>query len=127
MAERCFTLAEIAERFQFSSRWMRDFIRAHGIPVLHTGRQIRFDDLALRSFEEALRRCPSKLFVEKTPAASPSSAPSSYRMDRGSVYERALSLTSSPSPVRKPPRSRSRSSATRGTANALVIVPSDRR
>ncbi len=33
MAEPFQTLAEVAERYRFTERWLRDFIRSHGIPV----------------------------------------------------------------------------------------------
>lgn len=58
MSERHLTLAEVAEQFQFSPRWLRDFIRARGIPVLRSGRTITFDDRALRALERVLRRHP---------------------------------------------------------------------
>jgi len=127
MIDRHLTLAEVAEQFQFSPRWLRDFIRARDIPVLHTGKQIRFDALALRSLEEALRRCPSRSADEKTPAPSPLMGPSAYRTGRGSAFELALKLTSLPSPAKKPPRSKRNCSATHGTGNVVALDRSERR
>src|ERR1700684_3420253 len=42
MANEILTLAQFAERYQFSPRWVREFILARHIPVLRAGRQIRF-------------------------------------------------------------------------------------
>jgi len=53
--ERLLTLAEVAHRFQFKQRWLRQFVRRHRIPVLGSRNQIRFDPAALNSLEEALR------------------------------------------------------------------------
>ena len=61
------TLSEVAERYKFSERWVRDFIREHAIPVLRTHNKIRFDQLAIDAFEAALRvpPRPSKLPVHQ--------------------------------------------------------------
>src|SRR5205814_429352 len=103
MPEPLQTLAEVAERYRFSERWLRDFIRSRGIPVFHTGKQIRFDGFAIVALEEALRKpCPSPSADAKTaPARSPSAAASHYPTARGSVFEHALSLTASSSPRKR--------------------------
>jgi hypothetical protein len=97
------TLAEVAERYRFTERWLRDFIRKHNIPVFHTGKQIRFDGLAIAALEEALRRpyysASSSEKSDRAPIKSP--GPS-----RGSAYERLLNLENSLSRVKKAPRSR---------------------
>src|SRR4029077_21080119 len=63
-----YTLNEVAERYQFTPRQLRDLVRRKDVPVLTTGRAIRFDDIAIQALEGALRRCPSTLSPEKTPA-----------------------------------------------------------
>src|SRR6516225_1407669 len=53
------TLAEVAELRRFTPRYLRELIRRHQIPVLRSGRLIRFDALSLFALEEALR-CRSR-------------------------------------------------------------------
>jgi hypothetical protein len=129
MRERVQTLGEVAEQYRFSERWLRDFIRTRGIPVLHTGKQIRFDGLAIVALEEALRKpCPSPSPDAKTaPARSPSPAASHYPTVRGSAYERALNLTASSSPRKRPQPSKLKSSETPGTANVVALDRSRKR
>jgi hypothetical protein len=129
MPDRAFTLDEVAECYRFTPRWLRDFIRTHNIPVFHTGKQIRFDGLAIVALEEALRRpCPSKSADAKTAATrSPSAAPSNYPMARGSAFEHALNLTAPTSRAKKPPPLKQKSSATPGTGNVVALAPSRKR
>ena len=116
--DRADTLAEVAERYRFTERWLRDFIRKHNIPVFHTGKQIRFDGLAIAALEEALRRpCHSVSNSEKTDRAPIRSRGPS----RGSAYERLLNLESSLSRVKKPRRSKPDSSANSSTENVVVL------
>jgi hypothetical protein len=56
VAERDLTLAEVAELRQLTPRQLRDFVRRHQVPILTTGKAIRFDRVALAALEEALRR-----------------------------------------------------------------------
>jgi hypothetical protein len=97
------TLAEVAERYRFTERWLRDFIRKYNIRVFHTDKQIRFDGLSIAALEEALRRAyysaPSSEKSARAPIKSP--GPS-----RGSAYERLLNLENLLLRVKKPPRSR---------------------
>ena len=100
MTEPILTLAEVAARYRFTERWLRDFIRARGLPVLHTGRQIRFDALALNALDQALRR-PAKPAAAEISASLPSPARRTFPKGRGNAYERALSLATSLSRVKK--------------------------
>jgi excisionase family DNA binding protein len=52
---RDLTLAEVADLRRLTPRYLRDLIRQHGIPVLRSGRLIRFDAYALAALEEVLR------------------------------------------------------------------------
>src|SRR5215469_2864944 len=111
------TLAEVAERYRFSERWLRDFIRKHNIPVFHTGKQIRFDAVAVAALEEALRRpCLSKSPAEKTRVTFRSTAPS-----RDSAYDRLLRGRALRLRGRKRPRSRPVSSVNNSTDDQKVV------
>jgi excisionase family DNA binding protein len=46
--QRDLTLAEVAELRRFTPRYLRELIRRYHIPVLRSGRLIRFDELSLR-------------------------------------------------------------------------------
>jgi hypothetical protein len=127
MGDRTQTLEEVAEKYRLSERSLREFIRKHSIPVFHTGKQIRFDGLAIVALEEALRRCPSKSQNAKTDPARRSPEPLPYRTGDRSAFESALSLTAASSPKRKPPPSRRKSSATPGTENVVALDPSRKR
>src|SRR5579872_4499719 len=59
-------LTEVARDLAVEDRWLRGFVRAKQIPALRSGRTIRFDALALRALEEALR-CPSGSSGERIP------------------------------------------------------------
>src|SRR5215813_1797698 len=76
--QRDLTLDEVAELRRFTPRYLRELIRRHQIPVLRSGRLIRFDAVSLRALEEALR-CRSESFPTSGPAASPSPAQSPER------------------------------------------------
>src|SRR6516165_11695381 len=93
------TLAEVAELRRFTPRYLRELIRRHQIPVLRSGRLIRFDTLSLHALEEALR-CHSPSAGVNRLAPSPSSAQSPERADVA-----ALKATTPNSQRRKPPRS----------------------
>ena len=59
----------------FHTRYLRDFIRRHQIPVLRPGRLIRFDAHALQVREEALRQLCCSLSADvNRPAHSRSAA-----------------------------------------------------
>jgi hypothetical protein len=114
-------LAEVAAGFGVTPRWLRELVRAENIPVLRRGRVIRFDALALRALEEALRS-PSKSPAGPTPARSRSPA-----LSADAAYAAALKATSPPSPARKPPRSKRNCCATPGTGNVVAFAASPRR
>jgi hypothetical protein len=121
MPERDLTLAEVAELRRVTPRQLREFVRRHNIPILTTGKAIRFDAFALAALEEALRRpCRSKSSGGKTPAPSPLPASSGSPMARGGAYENALRLTTRDSRAKKPSPSKQKYSAPPGTA---VVVP----
>ncbi|HVB16177.1 MAG TPA: helix-turn-helix domain-containing protein [Stellaceae bacterium] len=105
------TLAEVAARYRFTERWLRDFIRAKHLPVLHTGRQIRFDAVALNALDQALRRPAKPAAAEISAVALSSLARSAFPRGRGSAYERALSLLAS---ITTPKRSAKSRRSTRG-------------
>src|SRR5215472_12259511 len=66
LTQRDLTLVEVAELRRFTPRYLRELVRRHGIPVLRSGRLIRFDALALNALEEALR-CRSGLSAGNQP------------------------------------------------------------
>lgn len=94
MVEPALTRQQAADRLAISERHLRKLEALHSIPVLRAGRAIRYDDLALRTLQEALR-CPSKSPAAKDRALGKSPVPS---MD--SAYEKALKLLTPPSPTR---------------------------
>src|SRR5215470_3494492 len=76
--QRDLTLAEVAELRRFTPRYLRELIRRHQIPVLRSGRLIRFDALSLSALEEALR-CHSLSSGANRPERSQSQALSPAR------------------------------------------------
>ena len=52
--QRDLTLAEVVELRRFTPRYLRELVRRHQIPVLRSGRLIRFDTLSLCALEEPL-------------------------------------------------------------------------
>src|ERR1700757_2702731 len=99
--QRDLTLAEVAELRRFTPRYLRELIRRHQIPVLRSGRLIRFDALSLRALEEALR-CPSPSSAESRPEPSRSPA-----LSPGRAFAAALRATTPSSPRKKQQRSSS--------------------
>jgi hypothetical protein len=97
------TLADVAGDMHVTPRWLREVIRRHQIPVLRRGRVIRFDDLALRALEEALRS-PSKSSAAPTPARSPS--PGVRSPGNASAAARKATILLSPAPGRRACRGR---------------------
>src|ERR1700738_1785136 len=85
--ERDLTLDEVAPLRRFTPRYLRELVRRHSIPVLRSGRLIRFDRAALLALEEALR-CHSKSHAGPAPAPSRSAALSPER-----AYASALRAT----------------------------------
>src|SRR5262252_4638277 len=92
------TLEEIAAQYRFTPRYLRELIRKHALPVLRSGRLVRFDALALAALEEVLR-CPSPSPVADQPARSPSVGMLAER-----AYSAVLRATIPSSPGRKQPR-----------------------
>jgi hypothetical protein len=113
--DRDLTLAEVAELRRFTPRYLRELIRRHQIPVLGSGRLIRFDTLALCALEEALR-CHSPSSGANRPERSQSPALSPAR-----AFAAALRLTNPSSRPKKLQRSRLRSSAQPGTASVADL------
>jgi excisionase family DNA binding protein len=52
---RAATLDEVAEYLCLTKRVVRNLCRKHAVPVLDTGAQLRFDELAFNALLEALR------------------------------------------------------------------------
>src|SRR5690242_16618522 len=100
------SVRQVAERFGYEPRYIRDLVRRHKIEVIGKGRMTRFDDLALRQLEEALRCLSTSPGGATAPASLRSPVISNYPTGRGSAFERALNLIDSSSPASKPPRSR---------------------
>jgi excisionase family DNA binding protein len=73
--QRDLTLAEVAELRRFTPRYLRELVRRHQIPVLRSGRLIRFDALSLSALEETLR-CHSPSSGANPAVPSQSAAPS---------------------------------------------------
>src|SRR6516225_9617464 len=90
------TLAEVAELRRFTPRYLRELIRRYQIPVLRSGRLIRFDALSLRALEDVLR-CPSP-----SPAANPAVHSRLPALSPVNAYAAALKATSSPSLAKRP-------------------------
>jgi len=124
--DRLPSIDDVAAHLDITPASVRKIVRKHRVPVLSTGRHIRFDDIALAAFMEVLR-CRSQSPVAAT-AAKPSTsrAVSTYRAGRSSEYANALRLTGSLSRARKRPRSKPESSATDGTASVVALAPSRR-
>src|SRR5262249_21375079 len=118
--ERDLTLAEVAELRRFTPRYLRELVRRHQIPVLRSGRLIRFDTLSLCALEEALR-CHSPSSGVNRPEHSQSPALSPAR-----AFAAALKATTPSSQPRKPQRSKRSSSALPGMGNVVVLAPSRR-
>jgi excisionase family DNA binding protein len=122
-AQRDLTLAEVAELRRFTPRYLRELIRRHQIPVLRSGRLIRFDALSLCALEEALRQpCRSLLSDENPPERSRLAAPW-----RANAYAAALKATTPNSQRKKLPRSKPIFSERRGMANVVVLDPLPKR
>jgi hypothetical protein len=106
VADRVVPLADVAERFQLTERYVRDVVREHGIPVLGRHRTIRFDGEALAAFKEALRcRSPSPAakttIRSKSPAASTSRRAPSIRKGTSGAFAWFLSQQTSNLPAKK--------------------------
>src|SRR5262249_39394957 len=98
------TLREVARLYQFTSRYLRELVRRHNIPVLGSGRMIRFDAPALDALETALR-CRSQLSAAHLAGmSSPSPAPSRAR---ASVVERRVMTLLSPEKRQSPSKPKS--------------------
>src|ERR1700739_2590847 len=104
MPECDLTLAEVAEIRRFTPRYLRELVRRHQIPVLRSGRLIRFDALSLRALEEVLR-CHSPSPAASLPARSRLAARSP-----GNAYDAALKATTQSSRPKKLPPWRPKSS-----------------
>src|SRR5262249_50230321 len=114
--QRDLTLAEVADLRRFTPRDLRDLIRRYGIPVLRSGRLIRFDASALAALEEALRQpCPSRSSAAPTRAPSPSRA-----LSPASAFAAALRATIPNSPPKRQPHSKPSCSEPPGMAKAWI-------
>lgn len=120
MAEAYRTLAEIALDLKVEKRWLRELVHDEKIPVLRRGRVIRFDALAIRALEEALRS-PSRSSAGATPAPSPSPG-----LSPDAAFAAALKATSRASPAKKRRRSKRNCCATPGTGNVVALRASPR-
>src|ERR1043166_626435 len=87
--DRIYTLEEVAKRFHFELRWLREFIKARKLPYLGTRNQMRFNSCALAALEEALR-CPCDERTGSrsgaTQAARRSISGYDYLMDDGNAF-----------------------------------------
>src|SRR5215472_12338252 len=121
MADRYLTLDDAAELFSFTPRYLRELIRRHQIPVLKSGRLIRFDATALHALEEALR-CRSKSSRESKLGRSPSPVRYASVPARGSEFNNALVATTPSSPPKKQRSSRQKFSAPIGMAGNVAAL-----
>src|SRR5262249_49541760 len=119
--QRDLTLPEVAELRRFTPRYLRELIRRHQIPVLRSGRLIRFDALSLCALEEALR-CHSPSSGANRPERLPSPALSPAR-----AFAAALKATTTKSPPKRQQQLRQTSFAPRGTANVVALARSQKR
>ena len=119
--QRDLTLAEVAELRRFTPRYLRELIRRYQIPVLRSGRLIRFDALSLKALETVLR-CHSP-----SPDANPAERSRSAAQLRANAYAAALKATTLSSPPKRQPPLRSKFYEQNGTANVVVLDPSPKR
>ena len=111
------TLAQVAEEWQVEERWLRETIRTMHVAVLRRGRIILFDDVAINSLKEAMR-CHYGSTKGKGGQGSTSRARSP-----GKSYENALRLTAPQPREKRPPYSKSKSSAGSISANVVALRP----
>jgi hypothetical protein len=124
------TITEVAEKYRFSERWVRDFCRARNIPVLRSKSKIRFDEIAINAFEQELRApCRTLLSPSEKIAPAPFKSPERFpgiggydemlrrKRERASAKGRR---ESSPSP--KPPSSKPTCSSKQSTAPTQTVV-----
>jgi excisionase family DNA binding protein len=122
--DRLPTIEDVAEHLGVTPRSVRQIVRKHHVPVLSTGRHIRFDDHAITAFYEALR-CRSQSTNAPTVLAAPSKsrASSSYRMGGQSKFDEVQARLAAGSRSKRPPRSKRKSSETPITANVVALDP----
>lgn len=99
METEYFTLAEVADQLRVRPRWLRELVRAKNIPVLRSGRVIRFDELALRALEETMR-APTKSVEPRAPARAARNLP----MDVETAMAAALKALTPPAKKPSAPR-----------------------
>jgi hypothetical protein len=121
--ERLQTIEEVAAHFAVTPRLLREMIKRHQIPVLRSSRRIvRFDTLALRSLEEALR-CRSE-----SPAAPTARTFSrSKAVSRANEFASVLNRITDGSRKRRLPPSRPKFSEASGMASVVALDPSRKR
>jgi excisionase family DNA binding protein len=114
---RLLTVVEVAELYGYQKRYILELVRRHRIPVLGTGRMIRFDRVALDALEEALRfRSPSPAANRPAPSPSPGASPDA-------AFNAALKRLTRDSPKKKPHSSKPSSCAPNTTENAVASDP----
>ena len=102
-----FTFSETALRLRIAERTLRLLVARHKPPVIKAGRRVLFDELAINHLIENLR-CPSKSPPAPKAPCSGSPAPSA-----ANAFERALALTTSPSPKKSGRRAKLNSTGVR--------------
>jgi excisionase family DNA binding protein len=122
--DRLPTIEDVATHLGVTPRSVRQIVRKHHVPVLSTGRHIRFDDHAITAFYEALR-CRSQSTNAPTVLAAPSKsrAPSNYRTGGKSTFDEVRERLIADLQPKRPPRSKRKSSETPTTGSVVALDP----
>jgi hypothetical protein len=126
--DRLPSIEDVAAHLDITPASVRKIVRKHRVPVLSTGRHIRFDDIALAAFMEVLR-CRSQSTVEKIDPLphSKSRGLSSYRMGGKSKFDEVRERLIAGSQRKPQPRSRRGSCATPTTESVVALDPTRKR
>jgi hypothetical protein len=109
-AASLWTFAETAIRLRVPERTLRLLVSRHKPPVIKAGRRVLFDEIAINHLIGNLR-CPSK-----SPPAPKAPCSGSRGPSAANAFERALALTTSPSPKKSGRRAKLNSTGVRCTA-----------
>jgi excisionase family DNA binding protein len=105
--DRLPTIEDVAEHLGVTPRSVRQIVRKHRVPVLSTGRHIRFDDQALEALYAVLRRRSQSTNAPIVLAApSKSRAPSNYLTNNKAKFDAVRArLIAGSQRQKRPPRS----------------------
>jgi hypothetical protein len=122
--DRLPTIEDVAAHLDITPRSVRQIVRKHNVPVLSTGRHIRFDDHAITAFYEVLRCRSLSTSAPTVPVApSKSRASSNYRTGGKSKFDEVRARLIAGLQLKPQPRSKRKSSGTPITANVVALDP----